>query len=121
MLNVKKINYNEDFIYGCETCDYGSSYVNEIEIVLQDNTYANIKVDKMYEYALSESDYMQIIANSDDIKDLILNIIKKLKENRYDGNVSWLINLQDLTIQFNGKDIDILKSLEKNKIIKITD
>ena len=75
MLNIKKVIYNEDFTSGCETCDYGSSYVNEIEIILEDETNAKIKVDRMYEYSLSESDYMKLISNSKTIDDFILNTI----------------------------------------------
>lgn len=83
MLKIKKVNYDEDFEYGCETCDWGSSYVNEIEIIFEDDTYTNIKIDRMYKYALTESDYMQLIANSNNIDEFCVNIIKKLKSKAY--------------------------------------
>lgn len=118
MLNVKKVNYYENWESGCPTCDYGSSYVNEIGIVLEDGTYINIKVNKMYDYVLSESDYMQLIANSSDINDFIMNILKKIKENRYDKNIELSIELESLTIIVNGEEIDILKSLNKNNLFK---
>lgn len=118
MLKIKKVNYDENFEYGCETCDYGSSYVNEIEIIFEDDTYTNIKVDRMYKYALTESDYMQLIANSNNIDDFCVNIIKKLKNDRYDKNLRWLLELEDLTIKINGEDIDILKTLGKGRVIK---
>ena len=118
MLKIKKVNYDENFEYGCETCDYGSSYVNEIEIIFEDDTYTNIKVDRMYKYALTESDYMQLIANSNNIDDFCVNIIKKLKNDRYDKNLRWLLELEYLTIKINGEDIDILKTLGKGRVIK---
>ena len=118
MLNIKKVNYDENWESGCETCDFGSSYVNEIEIILEDGTYTNIKVDKMYEYTLSESDYMRLIANSNDINDFILNTIKLIKENSYQKDISWKIELEALSITVNGKEIDILKSLKGNKVFK---
>lgn len=73
----------------------------------------------MYDYALSESDYMQLIANSNDINDFIMNILKKIKENSYKGDINWKIELEALSITVNGKEIDILKSLNKNKVFKI--
>lgn len=114
MLNIKKVNYDENWESGCETCDWGSSYVNEIEIILEDGTYTNIKIDKMYDYALSKSDYMQLIANSNDINDFIINILKKIKENSYKGNINWKIELEALSITVNGEEIDILKLLKEN-------
>ena len=118
MLKIKKVNYDENFEYGCETCDYGSSYVNEIEIIFEDDTYTNIKVDKMYEYALTESDYMQLIANSNNIDDFCVNIIKKLKNDSYVKNLKWLLELEDLIIKINGEEIDVLKTLKKGRVIK---
>jgi hypothetical protein len=41
---------------GCETCDYGSSYINSFTIKLTTGLIY-VKIDSMYEYALSE-DYM---------------------------------------------------------------
>lgn len=117
MLNIKKVIYNEDFTSGCETCDYGSSYVNEIEIMLEDETNAKIKVDRMYEYSLSESDYMKLISNSKTIDDFILNIIKFIKEKRYDKNIEFEIDFNNLCIYKNNEKIDILKTLDKNKIV----
>ena len=118
MLNVKKVNYDENFTSGCETCDYGSHYINEIEIILEDGTYTNIKVDKMYDYVLSESDYMKIIANSNNINDFLINILNKIKENRYDKNLKLPIELENLLVIVNGETIDIIKTLEKEKIVK---
>ena len=118
MLKIKKVNYDENWESGCSTCDWGSSYVNEIEITLEDGTYTNIKVDKMYDYVLSKSDYMKLIANSNTIDDFILNTIKLIKENRYDKNINWLIELEAFCISINGEYIDIIKTLKKNKIVK---
>lgn len=118
MLKIKKVNYDENFEYGCKTCDYGSSYVNEIEIIFEDDTYTNVKVDRMYKYALTESDYMQLIANSDNIDDFCVNVIKKIKSEAYQHNLKWLIDIDDLIITVNGEKIDILKTLTKGRVIK---
>lgn len=118
MLKIKKVNYDENYECGCETCDWGSSYVNEIEIIFEDDTYTNIKVDKMYKYALSESDYMQLIANSNNIDDFCVNVIEKLKNNTYQKNLHWLLELEYLNIKINGEEIDILKTFKKGRVIK---
>lgn len=118
MLNVKKINYDEDWSSGCETCDYGSSYVNEIEIILEDGTHTNIKFDKMYDYVLTESDYMKLIATSDTIENFILNAIKLINQNSHGENIGWSIKFEDLSITINGEYVNIIKTLEANKIIK---
>ena len=114
MLNAKKVSYDEDSTGGCETCNYGSSYVNEIEITLEDGTYTNIKVDQMYEYLLSESDYMQLIANSNDIQDFILKLLEKV--NRLQ-NLHFKVHIDYLTITINEKDLDIEKTWEEDKLI----
>ena len=53
---------------GCETCDYGSSYINELEIKLTTGTL-KCEVDQMYEYALSEDYLMKLfLQNVEEIR-----------------------------------------------------
>ncbi|MCY9757695.1 hypothetical protein M5X00_26055 [Paenibacillus alvei] len=55
---------------GCETCDYGSSYINEFTVLMTQGNI-EIKCDQMYEYALSEGYMMQLILpNVDTIKEM---------------------------------------------------
>ena len=117
-MEVKKVDYDQYYISGCKTCDWGSSYINEISITLEDNTYIEVKIDKMYDYVLSESDYMQLLANSKDINNFVVNIIEKIKNKRFDKNLYCPISLEGLNIKVNGKDIDIKESLKKGKIIE---
>ena len=84
----------------------------------EDNTYIEVKIDKMYDYVLSESDYMQLLANSKDIDNFVINIIEKIKNDRYDKDLYCPVSLKGLTIKINGKYIDIEESLEKGKIIE---
>ena len=84
----------------------------------EDNTYIEVKIDKMYDYVLSESDYMQLLANSKDIDNFVINIIEKIKNDRYDKDLYCPVSLERLTIKINGKYIDIEESLEKGKIIE---
>ena len=118
MMKVKKVDYEQYHVDGCETCDYGSSYVNEISITLEDDTYIDVKIDKMYDYILSESDYMQLLANSKDIDNFIVNIIEKVKNDRYDKDLYCPVSLEGLNIRINNKYIDIVKSFKQGKIVE---
>lgn len=44
---------------GCPTCDYGSEYINEIDITLVHHTI-HIKTNQMYEYVLSEGQMIRL-------------------------------------------------------------
>lgn len=65
---IISIETDADCTRGCDTCDYGSVYINEIIIRL---TKFEIQagVRQMYEYMLSEGDIMRImISHNDEIK-----------------------------------------------------
>lgn len=56
------VNYADDtdYVPGCETCDYGSEYINEITITLT-KFKIHAVLNQMYSYALSESDIMKML------------------------------------------------------------
>lgn len=56
------VEYKDDteYIPGCETCDYGSQYLNNIFIKLTKFTI-DVRLDRMYEYSLSSGDIMTTI------------------------------------------------------------
>ena len=51
--NIMEINTDTDYIPGCETCDYGSQYINDISITTEKNGVFRLKINKEYEYGLS--------------------------------------------------------------------
>lgn len=55
------VNYEDDcYSYGgCPTCDYGSEYINEIDITLT-RYKIHVKTNQMYEYVLSEGQMMRL-------------------------------------------------------------
>ena len=114
MLNVKKVEYDNFYEGGCETCDYGSSYANDIKITLNDGKTSKIYIDKMYDYSLTESDIMRLISNSNDINDFYINIINLISEKH---KIDFIIKFCDFEITINEKQVDILESLEKQKIV----
>jgi hypothetical protein len=67
---IKDIYTDTESYAGCETCDYGSQYINEFTVYL---TKGNIqfKVEQMYDYAVSEDYLMKLfLQNVDKIKQL---------------------------------------------------
>lgn len=65
---IKTIATDKDSYPGCETCDYGSKYVNEYYITLTTGVLI-IKASEMYDYPLTEGYMMEtILPNVDLIK-----------------------------------------------------
>ena len=56
---IENIRTDEYSSSGCETCDFGSQYVNEFQIIL---TKYEIKmsITKMYEYAITSQDTLDL-------------------------------------------------------------
>lgn len=66
---------------GCETCDYGSSYVTDLYITFDDGTNKNVEIDNMYNYVCSEQQLMQFFLNNiealkETTKDDLIDMIK---------------------------------------------
>lgn len=61
MVDGGLVNYTDDCYHydGCPTCDYGSEYINEIDITLTQYKI-HIKANQMYEYVLSEGKMMAL-------------------------------------------------------------
>lgn len=115
MINIKKVDYNSRDIAGCPTCDYGSNYIDNIKITLENDETITIKFENMYEHALNEEEYMKLLANSDNTNQFIHNAIKKIKDNNRYDTLEYLAN-HGLKITKNGKKIDIVKTDETGLI-----
>lgn len=59
MVDGGLVDYSDDTRHtpGCPTCDYGSQYINDIDIDLKRHS-VHIKINQMYDYALSEGKMM---------------------------------------------------------------
>lgn len=55
------VNYEDSCRYyeGCPTCNYGSEYINEIDITLVHHAI-HVKTNQMYEYAISEGQMVRL-------------------------------------------------------------
>ena len=90
ILNLKFADGNELVSYdddtscspGCPTCDYGSRYVNDINIYTT-NYHISIELCQMYDYAFSTADAIKIFAvqlDSMTEKEFIEHINKRIHE-----------------------------------------
>jgi len=65
IVDIKQDNWSSP---GCKTCDYGSSYVNELSVYLT-KYKITAEVDQMYNYLLSDGDLFKIfLRNIEEIK-----------------------------------------------------
>jgi len=65
IVDIKQDNWSYP---GCETCDYGSSYVNELSVYLTKYKIV-VEVNQMYNYLLSDGDLFKIfLRNIEKIK-----------------------------------------------------
>lgn len=115
MLKIKNVNYESDCFGGCETCDYGSSYISNIEITFENEEKLTIETNQMYDYMLSESDYMQVLGNSQSIEEIVLKSLDLIKNKSFD--IKHRIGLEGMEFKLNGRKIEILETINKNKII----
>lgn len=55
------VNYEDNCYHydGCPTCNYGSEYINEIDITLVHHAI-HVKANQMYEYAISEGQMVRL-------------------------------------------------------------
>lgn len=90
---IINVDYDSESWGGCETCDYGSRYINEFTVEMTSGKI-EIKTTKMYDYALSEGYMMEtLLKNIDDIKAMteyefyrwIESKIKSDTDHKWDG------------------------------------
>lgn len=79
MLDGGMVNYSDDCYHydGCPTCDYGSEYINEVDITLTKYTI-HVRTNQMYEYVLSEGQMMKLFLSE-------YNAIQNMKEAEFVG------------------------------------
>lgn len=65
---IVDVKYDCESWNGCETCDFGSKYINEFDVVMTTGTI-KVKVEQMYEYLLTEGFMIKLfLQNADDIQ-----------------------------------------------------
>lgn len=102
MLKIKNIEYDTEDYQGCETCDYGSKYIDEFKITFDNEEVMEVKTTQEYEHAFSESDLIKISSKEyDKIEDFKKEIIKVYIEHTY--------SFQDNELIINGNEIKLQK------------
>ena len=85
-VNIIEISTDSFSYSGCETCDYGSSYVNEIHFWFDDGTSELFKISQEYAYICSEQDLILFFINNlDALAEITKEELSEIfaEENRY--------------------------------------
>lgn len=99
-LKIVDISYNSEYYPGCcDTCDYGSSYVNEFTFTYEDDTQDTFEVEGSNN-VVSESTLMRLILNNNTKNSLTGAIINHLTE--YNS-----IYYNKCTLKINNKEIEL--------------
>lgn len=91
---VMSITTDHDYVRGfCETCDFGSKYVQTITIMFEDGDRISYEIENDYQYALDEARLMQFFANNLEnfaqmTRDDFCAFLERLEEHdRYDEEI----------------------------------
>lgn len=76
---IENIYTDEEHYPGCPTCDYGSQYINDVEVTLTKHII-RASFNTMYGYLLSSGDLMQMILTN-------VDAIQKMTESEF---IKWL-------------------------------
>lgn len=85
-VNIIEISTDSFSYSGCETCDYGSSYVNEINFWFDDGTSELFQISQEYAYICSEQDLILFFINNlDALAEITKEELSEIfaEENRY--------------------------------------
>ena len=103
MLDGGIVNYTDDdyAFAGCETCDYGSQYINEVEVTLTKYKIF-LKTNQMYEHLLSEGQMIKLFLAE-------YNAIQQMTEEEFIGwfkakiceiaDKSWCDSIKDEVVE----------------------
>lgn len=99
---VMSIATDHDYVRGfCETCDFGSKYVQTITVTFEDGDKVTYDFENDYEYALNEAKLMRFFTN---------NLANFAQMTRYDFCI-FLERLQEHDV-YDEEIYEIYKSLE---------
>ena len=102
MIDGGLVNYTDDSYHydGCPTCDYGSQYINEIDVTLT-KYKIHVQTNQMYEYVLNEGQMIRLFLSE-------YNVIQTMTEKEF---IDWFkeklleITHDDFEEAFSGRCI----------------
>ena len=103
MVDGGLVNYTDDSCHydGCPTCDYGSEYINEIDVELTKHKI-HVRTNQMYEYVLNEGQMIRLFLSE-------YNTIQTMTEKEF---IDWFkdklveITHDDFEEAFSGRCIE---------------
>ena len=109
MVNGGLVNYTDDCYHydGCPTCDFGSEYINEIDVTLTRHKI-HVRTNQMYEYVLSEGQMIRLFLSE-------YNTIQAMTEKEF---IDWFkeqlldITKDDFRDSFCGRCIEVFDVTE---------
>lgn len=65
---------------GCDTCDYGSVYIDDITLKYDDGTTLHVYTECSCDgYGMTEADWMLLLANTNSIDEIITAVKEKME------------------------------------------
>ena len=101
-MKIKDIYYDTDHIQGCPTCDYGSKYITDFEIIYEDNHTLKFIINADNGKLLSEGELMCILANTTNENEIKEAIINKCKHKMFDSH-----NYYSSSLYINDEEIKL--------------
>lgn len=117
-MKVENIKYKEKSETGCETCDYGSEYITNIKFEV-DGYKVEIETNKMYNFALTKADYMQLFNQCKNLDHFYERMFDKIADLCWKGQVDRYVGLEAFEMKINGEYIDIVQSCLHGEPIKL--
>ena len=107
-MEIKDIKYKQKFEPGfCDTCDYGSHYINKIQFEIDGNKI-EIETNQMYEYTLTEAEYMRLLNESDTLDKFYTNMFDLIASKG--SSIQQREVHEAMEMRINGEYIDLLQS-----------
>lgn len=97
---IEDIQTDEEHFNGCETCDYGSQYINYFDIKLTQYEI-HAEVNQMYSYRFSSGDLLKIIMpNIDAIKQMTELEFSEFIKEKLSAKHSPLDEWRDFSVEY---------------------
>ena len=109
MVDGGLVNYTDDCYHydGCPTCDWGSKYINEIDVTLTKYNI-HVKTNQMYEYVLSEGQMIRLFLSE-------YGTIQTLTEKEF---IEWF---KDKLIEITSDEFEETYSYRKIECFDVTE
>ena len=88
-MKIVDVRYDSQYIPGCPTCDYGSTYLSDFTIVYEDEHELNFRIEGVNGRLISEGKLMTILANTSNEEEIKREVIRQCKNTIYNSNIHY--------------------------------